>query len=90
MRVRERAAQEAKAQGRLGLVVVDYLQLMAGTSNKESSRANEISEITRGLKSLAGELRCPVIVVSQISRGPCRGDRGEAAQRGDGHGLPGL
>jgi replicative DNA helicase len=55
----------------LGLIVVDYLQLMSGNSGGGSSenRATEISEISRSLKSLAKELQCPVIALSQLNRG---------------------
>ena len=53
--------------GKLGLVVVDYLQLMSSTSQGEN-RATEISEISRSLKALAKELDVPVIALSQLSR----------------------
>jgi replicative DNA helicase len=53
--------------GKLGLVVVDYLQLMSSTSQNEN-RATEISEISRSLKALAKELSVPVIALSQLSR----------------------
>ncbi len=56
-----------KAEHGLGLVVVDYLQLMRSHRNIEN-RVQEISEIARGLKSLARELRVPVIALSQLSR----------------------
>lgn len=52
----------------LGLVVIDYLQLMEG-SKKNSSRVNEVSEITRQLKLMAKELKVPVITLSQLNRG---------------------
>jgi len=52
-----------------GLIVVDYLQLMRGSgANKNGSREQEISEISRGLKSLAKEVECPVLALSQLSR----------------------
>ena len=53
--------------GKLGLVVVDYLQLMSASSHGEN-RATEISEISRSLKALAKELETPVIALSQLSR----------------------
>ncbi len=53
----------------LGLVVIDYLQLMS-TNRKDGNRVNEISEITRNLKIMAKELNVPVITLSQLSRGP--------------------
>ena len=52
----------------LGLVVVDYIQLMRSSSNKNESRVQEISEITQGLKALAKELSVPVLALSQLSR----------------------
>lgn len=53
----------------LGLVVIDYLQLMS-TNRKDGNRVNEVSEITRNLKIMAKELNVPVITLSQLSRGP--------------------
>ncbi|MEG2083370.1 MAG: DnaB-like helicase C-terminal domain-containing protein, partial [Oscillospiraceae bacterium] len=63
---------EIKAKARrlkdLGLIVVDYLQLMGGNSRRSDSRVNEISEITRAFKIMAKELNVPVILLSQLSR----------------------
>ena len=63
-------ARRLKRQHKMGLVVVDYLQLLrgSGTGGASESRVQEISEITRGLKSLAKELHVPVIALSQLSR----------------------
>ena len=56
--------------GQLGLVVIDYLQLMSGgkSSGGSDNRQQEISTISRGLKSLAREMEVPIIVLSQLSR----------------------
>lgn len=60
---------QRKNEGGLGLVVVDYLQLLSGSGNRASdNRVNEISEISRGLKTLAKDLNVPVIALSQLSR----------------------
>lgn len=56
-----------KLEHNLGLVIIDYLQLMTG-SGKTESRQQEISEISRSLKALAREIACPVIALSQLSR----------------------
>ena len=61
-------ARRVKREHGLGLVVVDYLQLMQVPGTKEN-RATEIAEISRGLKALAKELKVPVIVLSQLNRG---------------------
>lgn len=67
--VRARARRLHRRCGKLGLIVVDYLQLMAGTSGRASeNRATEISEISRSLKSLAKELDVPVVALSQLNR----------------------
>ena len=52
----------------LSLIVVDYIQLMRSSSNKNDGRVQEISEITQGLKALAKELSVPVLALSQLSR----------------------
>jgi replicative DNA helicase len=61
-------ARRLKAETDLGLIVVDYLQLMQGTGHRQENRQQEISEISRSLKALAKELRVPVIALSQLSR----------------------
>jgi replicative DNA helicase len=66
--LRARARRQARSCGRLGLIVVDYLQLMSGSSTSEENRATELGEISRGLKGLAKELQCPVIALSQLNR----------------------
>lgn len=60
-------ARRLKREHDLGLIVIDYLQLMAVPGNQEN-RATEISEITRGLKALAKELNVPVLALSQLNR----------------------
>jgi replicative DNA helicase len=67
LEVRARARRLKREYGKLGLVVVDYLQLMSASSQGEN-RATEISEISRSLKALAKELQVPVIALSQLSR----------------------
>lgn len=67
MEVRARARRLARQCGKLGLIIIDYLQLMGGSSNGEN-RATEISEISRSLKGLAKELDCPLIALSQLNR----------------------
>jgi replicative DNA helicase len=67
--VRARARRQARQCGKLGLIVVDYLQLMSGSGGtSDENRATVIGEISRGLKSLAKELQCPVIALSQLNR----------------------
>jgi replicative DNA helicase len=68
MDIRARARRLRKSEGDLGLVVVDYLQLMTGRTRAEN-RQVEVAEISRGLKILARELECPVVALSQLSRG---------------------
>jgi replicative DNA helicase len=71
LELRARARRIARNYGgTLGMVVVDYLQLMSGsTGGSGENRATEISEISRSLKSLAKELQCPVVALSQLNRG---------------------
>jgi replicative DNA helicase len=66
--VRARARRQARSCGQLGLIVVDYLQLMTGASSSDENRATELGEISRGLKALAKELGCPVVALSQLNR----------------------
>ena len=65
--VRSRARRIAREHGQLGLVVVDYLQLMQSPSSGDN-RVQQISDISRGLKALAKELNVPVIALSQLNR----------------------
>ena len=65
--LRTRARRVARESGNLGLIVVDYLQLMRGSGRVEN-RTTEISEISRSLKAIAKELRCPLIAISQLNR----------------------
>jgi len=67
LELRARARRLHRQYGKLGLVVVDYLQLMQATTEGEN-RATEISEISRSLKALAKELSVPVVALSQLSR----------------------
>lgn len=61
-------ARREQHQRPLGLIIVDYLQLMSGTTTGGDNRVQEISEISRGLKAIARELNVPLIALSQLSR----------------------
>jgi replicative DNA helicase len=65
--VRARSRRLAKEHGQLGLIVIDYLQLMQSPSSGDN-RVQQISDISRGLKALAKELNVPVIALSQLNR----------------------
>jgi replicative DNA helicase len=65
--MRNRARRVTREAGGLGMIVVDYLQLMRGSGSAEN-RTNEISEISRSLKAIAKEMRCPVVALSQLNR----------------------
>jgi replicative DNA helicase len=65
--LRARARRLSRTCGKLGLIIVDYLQLMSASGSGEN-RATEISEISRGLKALAKELAVPVVALSQLNR----------------------
>ena len=66
--LRANARRLSRQCGKLGLIVVDYLQLMSGSSRDGENRATELGEISRGLKMLARELQCPLIALSQLNR----------------------
>jgi replicative DNA helicase len=67
--VRARARRQARQCGKLGLIIVDYMQLMSGSADSsDENRATVLGEISRGLKGLAKELQCPVIALSQLNR----------------------
>jgi len=68
--MRAKARRLKQAQGKLDLLVVDYLQLMSGGSKRFENRTQEVSAISRGLKAIAKELEVPVIALSQLSRAP--------------------
>ncbi|HLJ30536.1 MAG TPA: replicative DNA helicase [Candidatus Angelobacter sp.] len=73
MRAKSRRLQQS--QGRLDMIIVDYLQLVAGApagggGRRYENRTQEVSAISRGLKALAKEMRCPVVALSQLSRAP--------------------
>ena len=65
--IRTRARRESREAGGLKIVMVDYLQLMSSSTEQEN-RTAEISEVSRSLKALAKELRCPVVACSQLNR----------------------
>lgn len=71
-----------KNKHNVGLIIIDYLQLMSGSSDRNSNREQEISRISRDLKSLAKELQIPIIALSQLSR--------EVEKRKEGQKMPQL
>src|ERR1700736_488779 len=68
--MRAKARRLQQSQGKLDLVIVDYLQLMSGGGRRYENRTQEVSAISRGLKALAKKLKVPVIALSQLSRAP--------------------
>jgi replicative DNA helicase len=68
LELRARARRLYRSCGKLGLIVVDYLQLMSGTRADSENRATELSEISRSLKALAKELNVPIVALSQLNR----------------------
>jgi replicative DNA helicase len=71
-----------KNKHNVGMIIIDYLQLMSGSADKNSNREQEISKISRDLKSLAKELQIPIIALSQLSR--------EVEKRKEGNKMPQL
>jgi replicative DNA helicase len=61
-------ARRLQAEHGLGMIIIDYMQLMSGSKNRSDSREQEISEISRSLKALAKELNVPVLALSQLNR----------------------
>jgi replicative DNA helicase len=70
LEMRGKARRLKAEQPELGMVIVDYLQLMQGGARNAENRQQEVSEISRGLKALAKELELPVVALSQLSRAP--------------------
>jgi replicative DNA helicase len=70
LEMRAKSRRLAAEQKRLDLIIVDYLQLMAGSARRAESRQQEVSQISRELKGLAKELNVPLIALSQLSRAP--------------------
>lgn len=68
--MRAKARRLMQSQGKIDLIIVDYLQLMSGGGRRYENRTQEVSAISRGLKALAKELQVPVIALSQLSRAP--------------------
>jgi replicative DNA helicase len=71
-----------KSKYNVGIIIIDYLQLMSGSADRNSNREQEISKISRDLKGLAKELQIPIIALSQLSR--------EVEKRKDGNKMPQL
>ncbi|HVF28809.1 MAG TPA: replicative DNA helicase [Pyrinomonadaceae bacterium] len=70
LEMRAKSRRLAAEQKRLDLIIVDYMQLMSGSSRRVESRQQEVSQISRELKGLAKELNVPLIALSQLSRAP--------------------
>ena len=70
LEMRAKARRLAAEQKRLDLIIVDYLQLMSGSSKRVESRQQEVSQISRELKALAKEMNVPLVALSQLSRAP--------------------
>src|SRR5678810_1050529 len=70
LEMRAKARRLAAEQKKLDLIIVDYLQLMSGSSKRTESRQQEVSQISRELKGLAKEMNVPLVALSQLSRAP--------------------
>ncbi|MBC7930213.1 MAG: replicative DNA helicase [Rubrivivax sp.] len=70
LEMRAKARRLAAEQKQLDLIIIDYLQLMSGSSRRSDSRQQEVSQISRELKGLAKELNVPLVALSQLSRAP--------------------
>src|SRR2546423_12446512 len=68
LEIRARARRKWREYGGLGVIVVDYIQLMQASDSGNENRATELGEISRNLKQMAKELKCPVIALSQLNR----------------------
>lgn len=68
--IRARARETRRRHGSLGLVVVDYLQLLTANRRKDGNREQEVAEMSRSMKIMAGDLAVPVILLAQLNRGP--------------------
>lgn len=70
LEMRAKIRRLAAEQKRLDLIIVDYMQLMSGSSRRSESRQQEVAQISRELKALAKEMQVPLIALSQLSRAP--------------------
>jgi replicative DNA helicase len=70
LEMRAKARRLKADQPNLGMIIIDYIQLMGSANSRSENRQQEVSEISRGLKALAKELEVPIIALSQLSRAP--------------------
>src|SRR5699024_11722571 len=71
-----------KQEHGLGMIIIDYLQLIQGSDHSRENRQQEVSEISRSLKGLARELNVPLIALSQLSRGVERSEERRVGKEG--------
>jgi replicative DNA helicase len=84
LEMRAKIRRLAAEQKKLDLIIVDYLQLMSGSSKRTESRQQEVSQISRELKGLAKEMNVPLVALSQLSRAPeTRASTGHRPQLSD-------